>query len=379
MRYYLIAGEASGDLHASNLMRALRQEDPQAEFRCIGGDRMRKAGGTLLRHYRELAYMGFVSVALHLRGILRLLRECRRDIAAWKPDVLILVDYSGFNLRVAKHVHTRTRIPVHYYIAPKVWAWQEGRIESLRRYVDELYVILPFEADYFRRKGLRAVHYVGNPCVDAVRPAPLTLPREEAGGNRGGEPLLALLPGSRRQEIRDNLSIMLEAATETGGCRIVVAGAPDIPDSYYRQLTPAGTAPYDIVQGQTYGLLSAATAALVTSGTATLETALLGTPQVVCYHTRMGRLVAWLRHRLLKVQFISLVNLIAGREVVSELVGNDMNKERVGEELRDILPGGNRRQRMLEGYEEVRRKLGPPGASERTARLIVHSLSAVRS
>lgn len=374
MKYYLIVGEASGDLHASNLMRALQQEDAQAEFRFFGGDLMQSVGGTLVRHYKEMAYMGFIPVLLHLRTIFRNMEQCRQDMLAYRPDVLILVDYPGFNLKMAKFAHEQG-IRTFYYISPKIWAWKEHRIKEIKAYVDELFSILPFEVDFFR-KHQYPVHYVGNPCVDAVmdfrqqyaesREAFLT--RHQCDTQR---PIIALLAGSRKQEIKDNLPKMIRAARAFPHYQIIIAGAPGIEPSYYDSYTSADI---QIVYGETYALLEHATAALVTSGTATLETALFSVPQVVCYHTPVGRIASWLRKCFIKVPYISLVNLIAQREVVPELVAHLMTVENMQKALRDILPDGTERERMLQGYAEIQTMLGTENASARTAQMMLKVL-----
>ena len=378
MKYYLIAGEASGDLHASNLMKALKREDPAAEFRYFGGDLMAACGGTLVKHYRDMAYMGFIPVLMNLDKVLANMRLCKQDIAAWRPDVVILVDYPGFNLKIAKYVKTHLNIPVYYYISPKIWAWKEWRVKSIRRYVDRLYSILPFEVDFYARHHY-AVEYVGNPTVDelAARPqADETFDDfvTECGLER--KPIIALLAGSRVSEIKDNLPMMIEAAEAYPEYQLVVAGAPGIAPELY--------APYvqghrvKVVQGKTYRLLQQSRAALVTSGTATLETALFRVPQVVCYYTAAGKLVSLLRRLVLKVPFVSLVNLIAGKEVVAELVAGDMSVRAVKRELAQILPGGKKRKRMLEDYETLVQVLGEAGASERAARQMLEVLEAYK-
>lgn len=342
MKYYLIVGEASGDLHASNLMRALQHEDPQAEFRFFGGDLMKAVGGTCVKHYRELAYMGFIPVLLHLRTIFRNMDYCKKDVEAWQPDVLILVDYPGFNLKIAEYIKQYTRIPVYYYISPKIWAWKEYRIKNIKRDVDELFSILPFEVDFFK-KHQYPVHYVGNPCVDAVddfrKNGEETFSEFIAANGLENRPIIALLAGSRRQEIKDNLSRMIEAARSFPQYQFVVAGAPGIEPDFYKQYIDSST---KIVFGQTYRLLQQAEAALVTSGTATLETALFRVPQVVCYYTAAGKLVSFLRRHILKVKYISLVNLIADREVVTELVADGMTVANIKKELAKIVSGGER-------------------------------------
>ena len=378
MKYYLIVGEASGDLHASNLMRALRREDPEAEFRFFGGDLMAKVGGVCVRHYKTLAYMGFVPVLLHLRTILRNMDFCKNDVEAWNPDVLILVDYPGFNLKIAQYIKLHTQIPVFYYISPKIWAWKEYRIKNIKRDVDALFSILPFEVDFYRKHGY-PVHYVGNPCVDAVdafrKSFKETFDDFVSAHHWGKKPVVALLAGSRKQEIKDNLKRMIQAARSFPDYQFVVAGAPGIEPDFYRQYIDADT---EIVFGETYRLLSHAAAALVTSGTATLETALFRVPQVVCYYTAAGKLVSLLRRLVLKVPFVSLVNLIAGKEVVTELVAGDMSVRAVKRELAQILPGGKKRKRMLEDYETLVQVLGEAGASERAARQMLEVLEAYK-
>lgn len=375
MRYYLIAGEASGDLHASNLMAALAKTDPEAEFRFLGGDLMRAVGGTLVRHYREMAYMGFIPVLLHLRTILRNMRTCEADIEAYRPDVVILVDYPGFNLKIARFVHERLRIPVHYYISPKIWAWKQYRIKDFRRYVDRMFCILPFEVDFFRKLNY-PVDYVGNPSVDSVcqfrdSSAAAENLADELGLDRD-RPVLALLAGSRRQEIRDNLPTMLRAAACFPRYQPVIAGAPGIEPDYYQAYM--GDSGARIVFGRTYALLQASEVALVTSGTATLETCLFRVPQVVCYYTPAGKLASFIFRHFFHTPYISLVNLIAGHEVVRELFAGRFSLEAIQRELGRIVDDPAYRQAMLDGYDEVIRLLGEPGASERTARLIYAAL-----
>ena len=380
MKYYLIAGEASGDLHASHLIAALKQQDPEAEFRGFGGDLMEAEGMTLVRHYRDLAFMGLIAVVLHARTILQGMKQCKKDMVDWKPDVVILIDYPGFNMKMAKYVHSIGLCPVYYYIAPKIWAWKEWRIKSIRRYVDELFSILPFEVDFFEKKHGYPIHYVGNPTVDEVarfkRPTPT--PSHEGGealplrGERG-EGLIALLAGSRTHEIRDNLPRMIEAAEPfTDKYRLVIAGAPGIEPDFYQKYI--GNHDVEIVYGRTYDLLASATAALVTSGTATLETALFRVPQVVCFFMQVRQLATLLRKIVIKVPYISLVNLIAGREVVPELVADQMTVARCRRHLEAILPGGADRDAQLRGYEEIAARLGEPGAPQRAARLMVQKL-----
>lgn len=378
MKYFLIAGEASGDLHAANLMRALRREDGEAEFRFYGGDLMQAVGGELLCHYRHLAYMGVVPVLLHLPAILRGMSACKRHIREWRPDVVILVDYPGFNLKIARYVREAGICPVYYYISPKIWAWKEHRIRQIRRDVDRLFSILPFEVDFFEKKHRYPISYVGNPTVDEVDAYVRAHGRPAPDGRT-----IALLPGSRSQELKDNLSRMLQVAgpLTAEGYRLVVAMAPAQPRAFYERIIARSgveSSRVELVEGRTYEVLSRAGAALVTSGTATLETALFRVPQVVCYYIAGGWLVSFLRRRLLKVPFISLVNLVAGREVVPELVGPDMRPEVLAPCLRSILPGGGRRDDMLRGYEEMAEKLGEPGAPVHAAREMVARLRGRR-
>lgn len=375
MKYYLIVGEASGDLHASNLMKALMAEDPEAEFRFFGGDLMTAVGGTCVKHYRELAYMGFIPVLLHLRTIFSNMDRCKHDIEAWKPDVLILVDYPGFNLKIAAYIKKYTQIPIYYYISPKIWAWKEYRIKNIRRDVDKLFSILPFEVDFFRGHHY-PVDYVGNPCVDAVDSFLRTdTETKEQFCQRlnleSSRPIIALLAGSRKQEIKDNLSRMMEASRSFPQYQFVIAGAPGIAPEFYNHYLSDGA---KIVFGETYRLLRHSEAALVTSGTATLETALFRVPQVVCYYTAAGKLVSFLRRHILKVKYISLVNLVSGSEVVTELVADGMTVDNIRRELSVIIEGGSRRIQMLSGYDRMIQILGTPGASERAAKLMVKYL-----
>ena len=370
MKYYLIAGEASGDLHASRLMRSLKAHDAEAEFRFYGGDLMQAEGGTLVKHYSELAYMGFVPVLLHLPTILRNMRQCKEDIRRWMPDVVILVDYPGFNLKIADYVKRHSICPVYYYISPKIWAWKEYRIKDIKRNVDELFSILPFEVDFFEKKHHYPIHYVGNPTADEVKEWRLTPPSQ--GGDGGGSPVIALLAGSRKQEIKDNLPTMIRAAQKfEKDYELVLAGAPSIDEAYYQRFLEGTNV--RLVKNQTYDVLSKAHAALVTSGTATLETALFGVPEVVCYETPLPWLIGWLRKKLLKVKYVSLVNLIADREVVTELVADTFSQANIEHELELILDGPARQQ-MLEGYEEVWQRLGKEKAPDNAARLITQIL-----
>ena len=372
MKYYLIVGEASGDLHASNLMKAIKSVDSSAEFRFFGGDLMSAVGGTRVKHYRELAYMGFIPVLMHLRTIFANMKLCKKDVEAWNPDALILVDYPGFNLSIAEYIHKNTDIPVYYYISPKIWAWKEHRIKNIKRDVDELFSILPFEIDFFEKKHDYRINYIGNPCVDAVDAFLRNVPEERGAFiERNGladKPIVALLAGSRKQEIKANLPMMLEAVKHYPGYQPVIAGAPGIDKEFYKPYLDAGAR---IVFGETYNILNNAHAALVTSGTATLETGIFRVPQVVCYATPMARLYSWLKKRFLKVKFVSLVNLVAGREVVRELVAADMTIENVKSELGKILFDGEERTTMLKEYGRMLEILGEAGASERAAGKIV--------
>ena len=401
MKYYLIAGEASGDLHASRLMAALRDEDPEACFRCFGGDMMAGQGGELVQHYRDLAYMGFLPVLMHLPTIMRGMKRCREDILAWQPDAVILVDYPGFNLKIARYVKQHTRIPVFYYISPKIWAWKEYRIKDIKRDVDCLLSILPFEVPFYEKHHY-PIHYVGNPTVDEVDAflkeqgarGKEQGARSKEQGARGKEqeafrrdnglderPIIALLAGSRKQEVHDNLSRMLQAAEPyTKDYQLVLAAAPGLDDEFYREQIQIAKAKWQdgkcsVVRDQTLRLLQHSTAALVTSGTATLETALLRVPQVVCYYIKAGRLVSLARRLFLKVPFISLVNLVAGEEIVPELVAEQMTPQNVRRHLAAILPGGNAREAQLRGYERMATLLGEAGAPQRAAKIIVKTLS----
>lgn len=376
MKYYLIVGEASGDLHASHLMAALKVEDPQAEFRFLGGDLMAAVGGTMVKHYKELAYMGFIPVLLHLRTIFANMKRCKEDIVAWQPDVVILVDYPGFNLSIAKFLRAKTHIPVYYYISPKIWAWKEYRIKNIKRDVDELFSILPFEVEFFEDKHHYPIHYVGNPTVDEVTLFRAEHPETFDGfvreNNLDSKPIIALLAGSRKQEIKDNLPDMIRAASAFPEYQLVLAGAPGISPDYYHEYV--GDAKVKILFGQTYRLLQQAEAALVTSGTATLEAALFRVPQAVCYHTPIGKVVSFLRRHILTVKYISLVNLIANREVVKELVADTMTVEQARAELERILYDKDYRQRMLDGYEYMAARLGDAGAPKRAAQEMVRLL-----
>lgn len=381
MKYYLIAGEASGDLHASRLMQCLRSEDKDARFRFFGGDLMSAVGGTRVKHYKELAYMGFLPVLLHLRTIIQNMKLCKADIVSWQPDVVILVDYPGFNLRIAKYLRRKTRIPVYYYISPKIWAWKEWRVKAIKRDVNEMFSILPFEVSFYEERHHYKIHYVGNPTVEEVAQF-LEGYREtyDTFCHRYGldpqKRIVALLAGSREQEIKDNLPAMIEAARACCGpqasFQMVLAGAPSIGQECYSPYL-AGSNVVKVDNG-TYSLLAHSTAALVTSGTATLETALFNVPQVVCYKTAVPRLARWGFEHVLKCDYISLVNLVAGREVVPELFADRFSVPNITDELSKILPNQPARDAMLRGYEDVRALLGHAVAPQNAARIMVSLL-----
>ncbi len=382
MRYYLIVGEASGDLHASHLMRSLQAVDSAAEFRFFGGDLMTAVGGTRVKHFKELAYMGFIPVLLHLRTIFRNMAFCKKDIVEWAPDVVILVDYPGFNLNIAKFVKSKTRIPVYYYISPKIWAWKEYRIKNIKRDVDELFSILPFEVDFFEKKHHYPIHYVGNPTADEVRSFLSTYNEGfeqfcKANALQADKPILALLAGSRRQEIKDNLPAMMQVAARFPQYQAVLAGAPSIADEYYEGFIRGSQV--RLVKNQTYPLLAHSTAALVTSGTATLETALFNVPQVVCYKTPVPRLIRFAFNHIIKVEYISLVNLIMNKEVVSELFADRFTIDNIAHCLQTLLPGGEARQEMLNNYALLQKVLGDDVAPDNAAKLMYGMLKDVGS
>ena len=380
MKYYLIVGEASGDLHASRLMRSLKKVDEFAEFRFFGGDLMAAEGGTRVKHYKELAYMGFVPVLLHLGTIFSNMKMCKDDIVKWKPDVVILVDYPGFNLNIAKFLKKKTNIPAYYYISPKIWAWKEWRIRSIRRDIAEMFSILPFEVPFYEKKHHYPIHYVGNPTAQEVNEfrAGYQQPFEEFCTENQLDihrPILALLAGSRLQEIKDNLPAMIEVAERFEDFQMVLAGAPSIEDKYYEQFVK-GT-PVKMVRNKTYQLLSHSTAALVTSGTATLETALFNVPQVVCYETPLPRLVRFAFDHIMSCKYISLVNLIADKEVVQEMFADRFKVDAIADQLYQLLPGKEGRERMLAEYQVVRERLGNQMAPDEAA-TIMHGLLVKR-
>jgi lipid-A-disaccharide synthase len=364
MKYYVIAGEASGDLHASNLIREMKKADQAAEFRVWGGDLMQQQGAVLVKHYRDLAFMGFLEVALNLRKILGNLAFCKRDILNYKPDAVILIDYPGFNLRVAEFLHIQ-KIPVIYYISPQVWAWKQSRVKTIRKVVDKMIVILPFEKDFYARHGIE-VDFVGHPLLDALTEN-TTGPVLPLFGRR----LVAILPGSRQQEIKKVLPIMLSVVKDFPDIAFAIAGVPSLNEEFYKKLMPGSDIP--VVINRTYDLLGQASAALVTSGTATLETALIGTPEVVCY--KGGRVSYLIARQVVKVKFISLVNLIMDKLVVKELIQKDLNRKNLKDELNLLLNDKEYRRLVNHNYNELRSKLGGPGASAKAAAVIVNFLN----
>jgi len=375
MKYFLVAGEASGDLHASNLMKSLKSLDKEADFRFFGGGLMQAAGGKLILHYREMAFMGFIPVLMNLGKISRNMDLCKKEIKDYQPDAVILIDYPGFNLKVAQFVKNQLKIPVFYYISPKIWAWKEWRIKSIRKNVDKMLCILPFETDFYL-KHQYSVEYVGNPTVDAISSFSgkgedfETFTKDNQLSNK---PIIAVLAGSRKQEIKDNLPVMLKVLADFSEYQAVIAGAPGVDPDYYRTYTEGQS--IEIVFDQTYRLLQQSKAALVTSGTATLETALFRVPQVVCYKTPLGALINFAWTHFFKVKYISLVNLIAGKEVVKELFGTYFSAENIRSELNALLNDKVYRKQMLSEYQSIQDNLGKTGASRRAAEAIVNYLS----
>jgi lipid-A-disaccharide synthase len=370
MRYYIIAGEASGDLHGSNLMKALYQEDPKAEIRFWGGDLMQSVGGTLVKHYKELAFMGFIEVVFNLKTILNNITIAKKDILEFQPDVLIFIDYPGFNLRIAKWAKA-LNIKTHYYISPQIWAWKENRIKDIKRDVDQMYVILPFEKEFYENKHHYPVHFVGHPLIDAIHNQPKVDDAVFRKKNQlNDQPIIAILPGSRQQEITKMLSVMLSVVNDFPDYQFVIAGAPSQDFSFYEKFITNDNIKF--ISNKTYSLLQTATAALVTSGTATLETALFKVPEVVCYK---GSWASYqIAKRIITLKYISLVNLIMDKEVVTELIQDDCTTERIKEELTKILEG-ECRAKLLAQYDQLEQKLGGIGASQKTAQLIVKDLS----
>lgn len=360
MRYYIIAGEASGDLHGSNLIKEIHAQDPSADIRCWGGDRMQAAGATLVKHYRDLAFMGFIEVLAHLRTILKNISFCKEDIAAYRPDVLVLIDYPGFNMRIAEWAK-KQGIKVAYYISPQVWAWKEKRVLKIKRDVDRMLVILPFEVDFYRKWNYE-VGYTGHPLKEVI-----SREQEKPVTPITGKPIIALLPGSRQQEIKLKLPEMLKMVPHFPEYQFVVAQAPAQPESLYKEI--AGNKEITLVRDQTYNLLRQAKAALVTSGTATLETALLGVPQVVCY--KGNALSVWLARNLIKVKYISLVNLIMDKPVIKELIQGELNEQNLQGELSKLLHDEAYKTQMRKDYAELWQKLGEGHASEKAAAEII--------
>jgi lipid-A-disaccharide synthase len=361
MRYYIIAGEASGDLHGGNLVKELKKLDKNAHIRCWGGDLMQAAGGELVKHYRDLAFMGFVEVLMNLRTIFKNLAFCKQDIEQYKPDILVLIDYPGFNLRIAEWAK-QNGIRVIYYISPQVWAWKENRVKKMKQCIDKMLVILPFEKDYYKNKWNWEVEYVGHPLVEVVESFEASGNSLQAAGDK--KPVVALLPGSRKQEILKKLPVMLELSREFPSCQFVVAKAPGLDDSFYKQMLQ----PYSnvsSVSNQTYALLSRSEAALVTSGTATLETALFGVPQVVCY--KGNRISYEIAKRIISIKYISLVNLIMDKPVVKELIQHEMNAENIKKELYLLLNDQQRKAEVKKDYAELKQLLSRGGHASANA------------
>ncbi len=370
MRYYIIAGEASGDLHASNLMKALKEVDANAEFRFWGGDLMQQQGGTLVKHYKELAFMGFSEVIMNLRTIFRNIKFCKEDISSYEPEVIIFIDYPGFNMRIAEWAK-KEGFRTHYYISPQIWAWKENRIKKIKRDVDEMYVILPFEKDFYTEKHNFPVHFVGHPLLDAIdnRP-PVDIESFKRNNGLDSRPVIALLPGSRKQEIEKMLEVMLSVTSDFEDYQFVIAGAPSQDEEFYQTFMKKSN--IKLIMNKTYDILGISHAALVTSGTATLETALFKVPEVVCYK---GSFISYhIAKRIINLDYISLVNLIMEREVVKELIQNDFNARNLQAELRKILNEDNRK-RIFSDYYSLEQKLGGKGASRKTAELIYHKIS----
>jgi len=369
MKYYIIAGEASGDLHGSNLMKALLKEDPKADIRFWGGDLMQTVGGSIVTHYKERSFMGFAEVIMNLKTILGFIKSCKKDIESFKPDVIVLIDNSGFNLRIAKWAKEEG-YKTHYYISPQVWASRASRVKKIKRYVDAMYTILPFEKEFYDKHGYE-VNFVGHPLIDAVSYRELVDEMAFRDSYKlSNKPIIALLPGSRKQEIKKMLDVMLSVVDDFTDYQFVIAGAPSQDFSFYQSIIQSRDIAF--VDNKTYDLLSISFAALVTSGTATLETALFKVPQVVCY--KASNISYQIAKRIVTLKFISLVNLIMDREVVTELIQGDLNTKRLKKELEAILNPEKREQLFLD-YYELEKKLGGKGASENTAKLIYKAIS----
>lgn len=376
MKYFIIAGEQSGDLHGSNLVRGLREEDRNAEIFCWGGDLMESAGATLLVHYSKLAFMGFVAVLKNLGAITKNLALCKAQITEYKPDVIIFIDYPGFNLRIAEFAN-KAGYKTFYYISPKLWAWNEGRVEKIRMYIDRMFIIFPFEVEFYKKHNIK-VEYHGNPLVDETEKRISSFPAKNVICSYLGieeKPIIALLAGSRRHEIELILPEMIKIVRHFPGFQFILAGVKNIPDEVYNKII--GKEPVKLVKEKTYEILYGSQAALVTSGTATLEAALMGTPQVVCYKGDFfSMVIAWM---VIKVKYISLVNLIMDSEVIKELVQYDLKESSILKELKAIMPGGEKRDKILLDYEVLKNKLGPAGASGRIAREMVNELKGRKS
>ena len=373
MKYYIIAGEASGDLHASNLMKEIRNQDNEASFRVWGGDLMEAQGGIIVKHYKELAFMGFLTVLMNIKTIKNNFKICEKDIVEYNPDVIILVDYPGFNLRIAKYAKSKG-FKIFYYISPKIWAWKQSRIKQIKKYVDKMFTIFPFETEFYAKHNYK-VDYVGNPLLDSISN------RENKNesfeefikrNNLENKPIISILAGSRKQEINRILPIMLEASNEFKDYQFIIAGAPSISKSMYNKYTKEHNV--KLLYNETYNIVNHSIASLVTSGTATLETALINTPQVVCYKTSGGRLFYNIAKSFLKIRFISLVNIIMDKTVVVELIQHFMNKQNIVKEMNKILKDQDYYDNMLNQYKELREKLGGEGASKRAAEIIVKEL-----
>lgn len=371
MKYFIIAGEQSGDLHGSNLAKELFRHDPQAEIRCWGGDLLESAGADVMMHYMNIAYMGFLDVVKNLSSIRRNLKTCKQQISDFRPDLVILIDYPGFNFRIAEYA-SKSGLRVFYYISPKLWAWKEGRVERVRKYVDKMYIIFPFEVDFYKKHNIR-VEYRGNPLLDETEKVLASLPPgEEIKRSLGldDKPVIALLAGSRKSEVKKILPAMMSVVSHFPDYQFVLAGVKNLPDELYSGII--GENPVKILKDRTYEILSVSEAALVKSGTSTLEAALFGVPQVVCFRgDAVSMLIAWV---VIKVKYISLVNLIAGYEAVKELVQYSLNENNLLMELKAILKGGQKREQMISDYKKVREILGPAGASERVAEDMVKTL-----
>ncbi len=367
IKLYIIAGEASGDLHGSNLMKELvSASENTVDFRFWGGDKMKEVAGEPAKHIRDLAFMGFIEVVMNLRTILRNIKFCKKDILDFKPDALVLIDYPGFNLRIAKWAK-ENGIKVFYYVSPQIWAWKESRIHEIKRNIDQMFVILPFEQEFYAKHGMQ-VEYVGHPLLDAVENYRYENAAETSFSN-SGKRIIAVLPGSRKQEVSVKLPIMLEAISTFADYEVIVAGAPSLEEEFYR---PFLNDRVRLVKGRTYDILMAAEAAVVTSGTATLEAALLGTPEVVCYK---GSAISYhIARRLVKVKYISLVNLILDKESVVELIQDECNRDRIRQELEAILIGGAKREKLLQDYDELKTKLGGGGASKKVAQSLLKTI-----